>query len=150
MTLKERLQRDLQQALREHDDHRKSAIRLVRAAILNEEIARQRELSDEEALEVIAREIRQHRESLAEFEKGKREDLVAEEQAQLQVLLSYLPAQLTREEIVQAAQQAIAETHATAPQHLGQVMRVLMPRLRGKADGSVVNQVVRELLSGGS
>nr|MBC7244495.1 GatB/YqeY domain-containing protein [Chloroflexota bacterium] len=147
MTLKGRLQQDLLQAVRDHAEQRKSAIRLVRAAILNEEIARQHELSDEEVLEVISREIKQHRESLLEFEKAKREDLVAEEKAQLEVLLSYLPPQMSREEIVFAAQQAIIEVQANKPEDLGRVMRILMPRLRGKANGSEVNQIVRELLS---
>lgn len=148
MTLKGRLQQDLLQAVRDHAEQRKSAIRLVRAAILNEEIARQHELSDEEILEVIAKEIKQHRESLSEFEKANRADLVAEEKAQLEVLLSYLPPQMSREEIVLAAQQAIAEAKATRLEHLGQVMRILMPRLRGRANGSEVNQIVRELLAG--
>jgi len=147
MTLKGRLQQDLLQAIKDHAEQRKSAIRLVRAAILNEEIARQHELSDEEVLEVISREVRQHRESLAEFEKAQRADLVAEEKAQLEVLLSYLPRQMSREEIVLAAQQAIAEVKATKPEHMGHVMRILMPRLRGKANGSEVNQIVRELLA---
>lgn len=145
--MKGRLQQDLLQAIRDHAEQRKSAIRLVRAAILNEEIARQHELSDEEVLEVINREIKQHRESLSEFEKAQRADLVAEEKAQLEVLLSYLPPQMSREEIVLAAQQAIAEVRANRPEHLGQVMRILMPRLRGKANGSEVNQIVRELLA---
>ena len=149
MTLKERLQQDLHQAMRSHDEHRKTAIRLVISAVGYEEIARLHDLNDEEVLEIIGREIKQHRESLSEFEKGKRADLVAEEKAQLEVLLSYLPAQLSHEEIVLAAQQAIAETQATGPQHLGQVMRVLMPRLHGKADGGTANQIVKQLLSQG-
>jgi uncharacterized protein YqeY len=147
MTLQERLLQDLHEALRSHDEQRKSAIRLVRAAIIYEEKAKLHELNDEEALEVLRREVKQHRESLSEFEKARRADLIAEEKAQLAVLVGYLPVQLSREEIVLAAQQAIAETQATGPQHLGQVMRVLMPRLHGKAEGGTVNQVVRELLS---
>lgn len=147
MTLKERLQQDLHQAVRDRDVQRKSAIRLVRAAIANEEIARQRELDDEGVLELIRREVKQHRESLTQFEKAGRTDLVAEEKAQLEVLLAYLPPQMSREEMVLAARQAIAETNAQGPEHVGQVMRLLMPRLKGKADGKMVNQIVRELLS---
>lgn len=147
MTLKEQLQQDLHQALRAGDAPRKSAIRLVRAAITNEEIARQCQLDDEGVLEVVRREVKQHRESLSEFEKAGRADLVAEEKAQLQALLVYLPVQMSREEIVLAAQQAISETGATGVQDLGQVMRLLMTRLKGKADGQMVNQVVREMLS---
>ena len=104
-------------------------------------------LSDEEILAVIRREVKQHRESLSEFEKAGRTDLIAEEKAQLEVLLTYLPPQMSQEEITLAVQQAIAETKATGPEHLGQVMRILMPRLQGRADGSTVHRIVRELLS---
>jgi uncharacterized protein YqeY len=149
MSLKQQLQQDLHQAVRDRDAHRKSAIRLVRAAIANEEIARQRELDDKEVLKLVYEEVKQHRDSLSEFEKAGRTDLVADEKAQLEALLVYLPPQMSREEIMAAAQEAIAETNATGPQHLGQVMRLLMPRLKGRADGRMVNQIVRELLSVG-
>lgn len=147
MNLKARLQQDLERALRDRDGHRKSAIRLVRAAIQNEEIAKQHELGDPEVVEVIRHEIKQHQESLVEFEKAKRADLVTEEKVMLELLSTYVPPQLSREEIAQAAREAIAETMSQGLQQVGQVMRVLMPRLRGKADGSTVNQVVRDLLS---
>ena len=147
MTLKERLERDLHQALRERDTQRKTAIRLVLAAVSNEEIASQRKLDDDGMVQVITREIKQHRESLTEFEKAGRADLIAEEKAQLGVLLSYLPEQMSREEIVVAARQAIAETNAKTLKELGLVMRLLMPRLKGRADGKMVNQIVTELLS---
>jgi uncharacterized protein YqeY len=147
MGLKEQLLQDLQQALRDRDEARKSAIRLTLAAIANEEIAKQRKLDDEHILALIRREVKQHRESLEEFEKAGRTELVAEEKAQLEVLFGYLPQQLDREEIVLAAKQAIAEAGAQSPQQLGQVMHILMPRLQGRADGKLVNQVVRELLS---
>ena len=149
MVLRERLQQDLHQALRDRDTQRKSAIRLVWAGIVNAEIARQRELDDDGVLEIIRREVRQHRESLSQFEKAGRADPVAEKKAQLETLLSYLPPQMSREEIVQAAQEAIAEANARTPRDLGQVMRLLMPRLKGRADDKVVNQVVRGLLSVG-
>jgi uncharacterized protein YqeY len=147
--LRERLESDLHQALREHDTQRKTAIRLVLAAIANEEIASQCTLDEDGILQVIARETRQHRESLAEFEKAGRADLIAEEKSQLEVLLSYMPQQMSREEIVAAARQAIAESGVKTSKDMGQVMRLLMPRLKGKADGKTVNQVVAELLSGG-
>ncbi len=147
MGLKQQLLKDLQQALRDRATERKSAIRLVLAAITYEEIAKQRELSDDETLALVRREVRQHHESLSEFEKAGRMDLVATQRAELAALEAYLPPQLSEEEIVRAAQQAIAETDAVGPGALGQVMRVLMPRLKGKADGETVNRVVRELLS---
>ncbi len=147
MTLKERLQEDLKQALRDRDAHRKSAIRLVLAGITNEEIAKQHPLDDAGVLAVIRREIKQNQESLLEFEKAGRDDLVAEEKARMEALLPYLPPQLSHAAIVEAAEHAIAETNAKGPQDLGKVMRVLMPRLEQQADGRAVNQVVRELLS---
>lgn len=147
MGLKEQLLQDLQQALRDQDKARKSAIRLTLAAIANEEIAKQRVLDDEHILALIRTEIKQHRESLEGFEKAGRAERVAEEKAQLAVLFGYLPPQLDRGEIVLAAKQAIAEVGARDPQQLGQVMRILMPRLQGKAEGKLVNEVVRELLS---
>jgi len=147
VTLKERLQQDLQQALRDRDAHRKSAVRMVLAEVSNEEIAKQHPLDDAGVLAVIRREIKQHREALSEFDKAGRDDLVAEEKAQLGALLPYLPPQMSHAEIAEAAEHAIAEINAKGPQDLGKVMRVLMPRLKGQADGSVVNQIVRELLS---
>lgn len=149
MTPQARLLQDLHQAIRDRNAPRESAIRLVRAAIANEEIARQRELDEEEALAVIPREVRKHKESLSEFEKAGREDLAAEERAQLEALAGYLPAPMSRDEIALAAEAAVAEAHATTLADLGSVMRILMPRLDGRADGGVANQIVRELLSRG-
>lgn len=147
VTLREQLHQDLKQALRDRDAHRKSAIRLVLAEVSNEEIAKQHQLDDAGVLAIIRREIKQHREALSEFDKAGRNDLVVEERAQMEALLPYLPLQLSHAEIVEAAEQAIAEANAKGLQDLGKVMRVLMPRLRDQADGSAVNQVVRELLS---
>jgi uncharacterized protein YqeY len=149
VNLKERLHQDLQQAMRDRDAHGRTAIRLVWTAIVNAEIARQRVLDDDAVLEIIQREIKQHRESLSAFEGAGRIDLVAEERAQLETLLSYLPPQMSREEILEAAQEAVAEANAAAPGDLGRVMSLLMPRLKGRADGKVVNHIVRELLSAG-
>jgi uncharacterized protein YqeY len=147
VTLEEQLRQDLMQALRDRDVHRKSAIRLVLTDVSNEEIARQQELDDAGVFTILRRRIKQHREALSAFEKAGRDDLVAEEKAQMEALLPYLPPQMSREEIVEAAEHAIAETSAKGLQDLGKVMRALMSRLKDQADGRVVNQVVRELLS---
>lgn len=148
MGLKDRLTKDLKQAMRQRDERRKSTIRLVKAAITNAEIERGRELSDDEVLAVIAKQAKQRRESMAEFAKGGRQDLVDQEEEELQILLSYLPAQMTRDEIEVAARQVVAEVGATSMAQMGQVMRQLMSQLKGKADGSLVNQVVKEILAG--
>jgi len=148
-SMKDRLARDLRQALRDGDKQRKSTIRMLHAAIINEEKAGEspRELTEEEILAIVVRQVKQRRESIAAYQKGNRQDLVEEEQVQLSILLEYLPRQMTRVEIVATAQQAIAEVGATGPQDMGKVMRHLMPGLKGKADGRTVNQVVRELLA---
>ena len=149
VTLREQLQQDLHQAMRERDVERKSAIRLVRAAIVNEEISRQRELDDDEVQAILRREVKQYQESLAAFEAAGRVDLVAEQKARLETLYAYMPRQMSRDEIVLAVQEAIAETNAKTPRELGSVMRLVMPRLTGRADGGVVNQIVRDVLSSG-
>ena len=147
--MKDRLLGDLRQALRNRDKQRKLTLRMLQAAIVNEEKAGEtpRELTEEEIMAIIVRQVKQRRESIAAYQKGNRQDLVEEEQIQLDILLEYLPRQMTREEIVATAQQAIAKAEATGPQDMGKVMRHLMPSLKGKADGRTVNQVVRELLA---
>jgi len=148
MSLKERLMEDLKRAIKERDERRKSTLRLVRAAIVNAEIERYcQELDDEGVLAIIANEAKKRRESIAEFAKGGRQDLVDQEEAELQILLEYLPKQATKEEIVAMAQQAIEEVGATGPAQMGEVMRRLMPQLKGRADGRLVNQIVREILA---
>ena len=150
MNLKDRLTEDLKQAMRQGDERRKSTIRLVRAAITNAEIEQGEDLSDDELLAIIAKQAKQRRESVAEFARGGRQDLVDQEEEELQILLSYLPAQMSRHEIEVAARQVIAEVGATSMAQMGEVMRRLMSQLKGKADGSLANQVVREILTGGA
>ena len=113
MSLKDKLMEDLKQALREGDERRKSAIRLAMAAIRNAEIEKRRELDDGELLQIIAKEVKQRRDSIAEFTKAGRQDLIDQEKAELEVLLAYLPPQMTREEIKEAARRVIQEVGAT-------------------------------------
>jgi uncharacterized protein YqeY len=148
MSLKDRFIEDLKQAMRQGDERRKSTLRLLKAEITNAEIERGRELSEDEVLAVIAKQAKQRRESVAEFAKGARQDLVDQEEEELQILLSYLPAQMSRDEIEVVARQVIAEVGATSQAQMGEVMRRLMSQLKGRADGSLVNQVVREILTG--
>jgi len=150
MNLEDRLTEDLKQAMRQGDERRKSTIRLVRAAITNAEIEQGKDLSEDEVLAIIAKEAKQRRESVTEFAKAGRQDLVDQEEEELQILLSYLPAQMSRHEIEVAARQVIAEVGATSMAQMGEGMRRLMSQLKGKADGSLVNQVVREILTGGA
>lgn len=147
MTLAERIRFDLEQALRQGDKLRCSVIRLVLASIKNTEIAQQKTLDDSDILGVIEKEARKRRESIEAFEKGNRQDLVAQEKAELAMLLEYLPEQMSREEIVAAARKVISELEATSPRDTGKVMSRLMPQLKGKAQGQEVSAVVSEILS---
>jgi uncharacterized protein YqeY len=145
--LKQKLADDLKQALRGGDKVRCSVIRLLLAAINNTEIARQAKLEDADIYGVIAKEIRQRQESIDAFKQGKRDDLVAQEEAEQAILQEYLPQQMSREEIIAEAQKIIAEVGASGPGDKGKVMPKLIAQLKGKADGRLINEVVTELLS---
>ena len=144
--LKQKLSGDLNQALRGEDKVRRSVIRLVMAAIQNAEIARQTSLGDADILGIIAKEVRQHHESIAAFKQGNRPDLVTQEETELAILNEYLPQQMTREEIVQAARKVIEEVEAQGLGDKGKVMPQIIAQLKGKADGREINAVVTELL----
>ena len=145
--LRQKLADDLKQALRGRDKVKCSVIRLTLAAINNAEIARQAKLEDADIYGVIAKEIRQRKESIDAFKQGKRDDLVAQEEAELAILQGYLPQQMSREEVVAAARQVIGEVGAQGPGDKGKVMPRLIAQLKGKADGRVINEVVTELLA---
>jgi uncharacterized protein YqeY len=145
---KEQLQADLKQAMKSGDELRKTTIRMTLAAIKNAEIDKRRELSEEEAAEILLREIKQRRDSIAEAEEAGRNDIVAQEHAELEVLEAYLPKQLSREEIEAEARAVIEAVGAQGPKDTGKVMGALMPRVKGRADGKLVSEVVRELLGG--
>lgn len=147
MTIKERLMADLKTSMREQDVVRRDTIRMARAAILNAEKALLREATEEEVIDILGRQVKQRKESIEMFQQGHREDLVAEEQAQLVILEEYLPQQLGQQEVEASLRSIIAELGATGPQQLGLVMREAMNRLRGQADGRLVNQIARELLN---
>jgi len=147
MTLKEQLAADLRDALRAGDERRKGTIRMVTAAIRNAEIASGRELDDTGVLQVLQREVKQRRDSIEEFRKGNRQDLVDRETGEIEVLQAYLPQQLTREQVATEARLVIAETGAAGPGDKNKVMPVLIKRLAGKAEGRTINEVVTELLA---
>jgi uncharacterized protein YqeY len=146
-SLKQKLADDLKQALRQGDKVRLSVVRLVIAAVNNAEIARQATLSDADIYGVIAKEIRQRKESIDAFKQGNRQDLVAQEEAELVVLQQYLPQQVTREEIIAEARRVIGEVGAKGLSDKGKVMPKLIAQLKGRADGREINEVVTELLS---
>ena len=144
--LQQRLNDDLKQAMKGGDKVKCSAIRLVMAAIKNAEIARRSALEDTDILGIIAKEVKQHHESIEAFKQGNRQDLVAREEAELAVLNEYLPQQMTREEIVAAARRLIDEVGARGVADKGKVMPKLIAQLKGRADGRDINAVVTELL----
>jgi uncharacterized protein YqeY len=144
--LRGKLSDDLRQALRRGETVRRDTLRLLIAAVNNAEIAKQSALTDADILGVIAKEVKKHQESIDAFKKGNRADLVSREEAEMAVLKSYLPEQLGRDEIIVAAREVIAAVGATGMGDKGKVMQQLMPKLKGKADGKEINDVVTELL----
>ncbi|MBL0388358.1 GatB/YqeY domain-containing protein [Tumebacillus sp. ITR2] len=146
MSLTERLTNDMKQAMKDKDKVRLSVIRMIRTAMKNLEINEQRELSDEDVINVMNRELKQRRDSLQAFEAGGRQDLVEEATAEIQVLMDYLPQQLTEDEIRAIVQETIAATGAASKADMGKLMGALMPKVKGRADGKLVNQVVTQEL----
>lgn len=147
MSLKESLLRDQTDAMRSKDALRLSVVRMVRAAITNAEIEQGRALDDTGVLDVIARDVKRHRDAIAEIAKGKRLDLLQKEEAELAILLSYLPKQMSTEEIEAHARAVIAQVGAHSPSDMGKVMGALMPQLKGKADSRMISQIVQSLLA---
>ena len=145
--LKQKLMDDLKQALKGGDKVRSLVIRLVMAAIKNAEIARQATSNDADILGVIAKQVRQRQESIEAFKQGNRQDLVAQEEAELAVLNEYLPRQMPREEIIAEARRVIDEVGAQGPGDKGKVMPKLIAQLKGRADGREIIDVVTELLA---
>jgi uncharacterized protein YqeY len=145
--LKQRLTDDIKQAMKDGDTVRRSVLRLLMSSVKNAEITKQADLDNSDILGIIAKEVRQHQESIESFKQGNRQDLVAKEEAEMAILQGYLPQQMTREEIVEAARQVIGEVGAQGPGDKGKVMKDLMRKLKGRADGKEINNIVTELLS---
>jgi uncharacterized protein YqeY len=147
MNIKERLTQDLKEAMKSRDEVRRNAIRNLRSAIRYVEIDMGHELSDEEAVEVVAKQVKQRRDSIEQFQQGNRPDLVEQEERDLAIIETYLPPQLSDEEITERARVVIAEVNATSMKDMGKVMGVLSREMKGLADGKRISEIVRELLS---
>ena len=145
--LKDQIQEDLRDAMRAKDDVRKSALRMLTAAIKNAEIEAQGDLDEGDLLAVVQKQVKQRRESIVEFGKAGRDDLVTREEQEIAAFAGYLPEEASREEIVEAATKLVAETGASGPRDIGKVMPVLVRQFQGRADGRQINEVVRELLN---
>ena len=139
---------DLKTAMKSKDKLRLSVIRMVRAKIKNAEIEKRDALTDDEVLKVIARDVKQHKESITAFTDGNRPELAEKEEAELVILMEYMPQQMSRDEVVAIVKQVIDEAGATGPQDKGKVMGKIMAQVSGKADGKEVNQIVMDLLAG--
>jgi len=149
MSLLEKISEELKKALKERDQITVSTLRLLKASIKNTEIKEKRPLEEEEILSIIISSIKQRKEAITFFSKAKRNDLIEKEKRELEVLQRFLPPTLSQEELEREVRQAIRETGATSRKDIGKVMRLLMPRLRGRVEGSRVNQMVTTLLEEG-
>lgn len=165
MSLRTSIQGEIKEALKEHNEVKVGTLRFLFAAIVNKEkekrykiakespnsteaeLQKKSELSDEEVQQVVAGEAKKRKESIEAFQKGNRQDLVEKEQKELEVLKTYLPEQLSEEEIRKLVQEAVASTSASSPKDMGKVMTALMPKVKGKADGALVSKIVQELLT---
>ncbi len=147
MDLRTRLGEDFKQSLRSGDKLRLSVIRLLTALIKNREVEKRGPLTDAEVLQAIVASCKQRQEAVEQFRRGGRQDLADKESTELEILQSYLPKPLTSEELQTMVLEAIREVQATSPKEMGKVMGVLMPRVTGRADGKMVNTLVREALS---
>ena len=147
MSLLERLNNDMKQAMKNKEKDKLSVIRMVKASLQNEAIKiGSSELSEEQELTVLSREVKQRKDSLHEFDKAGREDLVDKLRTELSIVELYMPKQLSDEEVSDIVKETIAETGATSKADMGKVMAAIMPKVKGKADGSLVNKLVQQHL----
>lgn len=146
MSLTDQLMTDIKTAMKSQDKTALSVIRMLKSALMNKKIELGHVLTDQEKAQVVASQMKQQKDSLADFQKGGRDDLVAQTQAQMKVLQQYLPQQLSKAELQQIVQQSAAEIQATSEADFGKLMKTVVPKVRGRADGSLVNQIVKAFL----
>lgn len=146
MSLLTWLNEDMKTAMKARDKEKLTVIRMLKSSIQNEQIKLGKELNDEEELTVLSREMKQRKDSLTEFEKANREDLVEKVKAEIAIVEKYMPEQLTKEELTAIITDAIQQTGATSMKEFGKIMGAVMPKVKGKADGSQVNMIAKQLL----
>ena len=147
MSTHSQIESDLVSALKSHDELKASVLRMIKNALKNKEIEKRKELTKEEVGAVLNKEIKQRKDSIEQFKKGRRDDLAQKEEKEIQIIFQYLPKQLNETELNQYIQEAISTTGAESPADFGKVMGVLMPQLKGKADGQKVANLVKSKLS---
>lgn len=147
MPLKEKLMEDLKESMKSKNKVRKDTITMVRAAIKQKEVDERITLTDEQILEIISKQLKEKRGAIEEFKKGSREDLVKLTESEMEILLEYLPKQLSEEEIEKIVRETIEEINATSMKDIGLVMKAVMPKVKGKTDGNIVNNIVKKVLN---
>ena len=147
MSLKEQLKEDLKSAMRDKDNVRKNVVQLIKAGVLQVEKDNKVTLDDEGVSDVIAKQLKQRRDSLPDYEKSGREDLINQLKREMEILMGYLPAQLTHEELEQIVKKAVEATGAQSVKDMGKVMAAVMPKTKGRADGKEINQIARAFLA---
>lgn len=147
MDIRETLMQDLKAAMKDKDTIRKNTVTMIRSAILQFEKDNKTELDEDGIMEIIAKELKKRRDVLPEYEKSGRDDLIADINREIEILVAYLPAQLTKEELEVIVANAIAETGATSMKDMGKIMATVMPKTKGRADGKMINAIVKEKLS---
>ncbi|MBR0359819.1 MAG: GatB/YqeY domain-containing protein [Clostridia bacterium] len=147
MAIKDKLKDDLKAAMLEKDTVRKNVVQLIKAGVLQVEKDKKITLDDEGVLDVIAKQLKQRRDSLPDYEKSGRDDLIAQLKREMELLMEYLPQQLTHDELVEIVKDAIAQTGASEIKDMGKIMAAVMPKTKGRADGKEINAIARELLS---
>jgi gatB/yqey family protein len=144
MNLKEQLTNDLKESMKNKEQVKKSVVTLIRAAIKQKEVDERVELNNEAVLDIISKQMKQRNDALEEFKKAGRDDLISQTEEEIQVLLSYLPKQLTDDELRVLIKEAIDKTGASSSKDMGKIMGILMPKTKGKADGKRINTLVSE------
>ena len=147
MSLKEQLSADFKTAMKDKDIIRKNVVQFVRAGILQIEKDKKITLDDDGVIEVIAKQLKQRRDSLPDYEKSGREDLINELKTEMDILMGYLPQQLTKDELTEIVAEAVKETGASSVKDMGKIMAFVMPKTKGRADGKVINEIARAILS---
>ena len=149
MSLKDKLMDDMKAAMKERESGklRLTVIRMARAAIKNAEIAKHKDLTDDEVIEVLAKEVKQRKDSIEEYARANRQDVVQTLKEEVAILTEYLPEQMSAEEVRKLVREAIQATGAVGPKDMGKVMGQLMPKVKGRADGKLVNEIVKEILT---
>lgn len=146
MSLKDKLMEDLKDSMRNKDVIKKNTITMIRAAIKQKEVDDRSEITEEDIIDIISKQLKEKRGAIEDFKKGNRQDLVDLTEKEIDILLEYLPKQLSEEELEKIVAEAIKETNATSMKDIGMIMKTVMPKVKGRADGNMVNNIIKKIL----